>query len=424
MRKKEISNTYLVGNSINNIEKPSVGGSLQVKNVGGQKTLCDHSGKPIQLRGMSTHGLQWYPEILNDNAFASLSDDWRCNVVRLAMYVTESGYNTNPAGLTAKIEQGIDLAIANDMYVIVDWHVTTPGDPNASEYSGAQDFFNKISKDYSNNPHIIYELANEPSNASSSDSTGVTNDAAGWAKVESYAIPIITNLRANADKNIVIVGTPNWSQRPDLVAANPINDANTMYAVHFYTGTHLPKDGDTDRDNVMNNARYAIKHNVPIFVTEWGTSASDGTGGPYLDNADTWLNFLNTNNISWCNWSLSNKNETSAAFVGLQAGITQATSLDPGDSKVWSPRQLSVSGEYVRDRIKGIAYHPIDRKKDNPTQAPIVHAPAGTATLPSTFEDGTRQGWTWDQSSGVQSSLTIENANGSKALSWEILSAL
>lgn len=125
--------------------------------------------------------MQWFPQILNSNAFAALSRDWGSNVIRLAMYVSEDGYAKAPAVIKQRVIDGIDLAISNDMYVIVDWHVLQPGDPNAGVYSGAMDFFTEISQLYPDNPHIIYELCNEPN----SGSPGVTNDAAGWNKVRS-----------------------------------------------------------------------------------------------------------------------------------------------------------------------------------------------------------------------------------------------
>ncbi|WEK55056.1 MAG: carbohydrate-binding domain-containing protein [Candidatus Cohnella colombiensis] len=575
---------HLIGND--NVKKPSVGGALQLvtDEDTGSTTLSDQNGDPIQLRGMSTHGLQWFPEILNDNAFKALANDWDSNVIRLAMYVGETGYATKPEVMKARVIEGIELAIANDMYVIVDWHVHAPGDPNAGVYAGALDFFEEISDLYPNNPNIIYELANEPN----SGAPGVKNDADGWAAVKSYAEPIIEMLRDNGNDNIVIVGSPNWSQRPDLAVANPINDANTMYTVHFYTGTHMPDDASVrDNTNVMNNARYAIEHGLAVFATEWGTSEASGNNGPFLDEADVWLEFLNSNNISWANWSLTNKAETSAAFTALELGKTEATDLNPGNDHVWSPKELSVSGEYVRARIKGIEYEPIDRTKEefsinvwdfndgttqgfgqnsgnwltlanvnkalqisgltssnsewdnrisadsstarpdilgadtitidvitsaptavsiaaipqssshswtNPTSVaqvtvddfvsvssgvykatikltggsaanlaniandpndhiltniifliaspdasvisldnitfsgvrtivtqPVVHAPLGTATFPSDFEDSTRQGWNWAGESGIKGALTIEEANGSKAISWEIM---
>lgn len=157
---------------VNTAKKPSEAGSLQIVDVNGDRTLADKDGNPIQLRGMSTHSLQWFPEIINNNAFSALSNDWNSNMIRLAIYIGETGYATNPK-IKDKVIEGIDLAIANDMYVIVDWHLHAPGDPNDDVYSGAFDFFEEIPGLYPNNKNIIYELANEPNPGD----PGVTNDA-------------------------------------------------------------------------------------------------------------------------------------------------------------------------------------------------------------------------------------------------------
>nr|AEL31246.1 endoglucanase Cel5A [bacterium enrichment culture clone FV-Cel5A] len=395
---------HLLGNQA--VKKPSVAGRLQIIEKDGKKYLADQKGEIIQLRGMSTHGLQWYGDIINKNAFEALSKDWECNVVRLAMYVGEGGYASNPS-IKEKVIEGIKLAIENDMYVIVDWHVLNPGDPNAEIYKGAKDFFKEIATSFPNDYHIIYELCNEPN----PNEPGVENSLDGWKKVKAYAEPIIKILRSLGNQNIIIVGSPNWSQRPDFAIQDPINDKNVMYSVHFYSGTHKV-DG-----YVFENMKNAFENGVPIFVSEWGTSLASGDGGPYLDEADKWLEYLNSNYISWVNWSLSNKNETSAAFVPYVSGMNDATSLDPGDDKMWDIKELSISGEYVRARIKGIAYKPIER---NSQMKEGQSAPLGEKVLPSTFEDDTRQGWDWDGPSGVKGPITIESVNGSKALSFEV----
>lgn len=365
----------LLGNA--NVKKPSVAGALQVLDKNGIKTLCDKDGNPIQLRGMGTHGLQWFPEILNDNAFAALSKDWGANVIRLALYVAEGGYARDP-GLKQKLIEGIDLAIKNDMYAIVDWHVLTPGDPNDKIYAGAYDFFKEISGKYKNDPHLIYELANEPN----TNDPGVTNDAEGWKKVKAYAEPIIKMLRDGGNNNLIIMGSPNWSQRADLAADDPINDPNIIYTVHFYTGTHKYSADDTDRSNVMSNVRYALEHGVAVFASEWGTSEATGNNGPYLSEADQWLGFLNANNISWCDWSLANKGETSAAFLPFELNRQPATSLDPGTDRKWETVELSVSGEYVRTRILGLEYKPVDRTPKKLFEESVFN-----------FDDGTTQGF-------------------------------
>lgn len=384
-----------------NVIKPSIGGALQVLEVAGKNTLCDENGKPIQLRGMSTHGLQWFPEIINNNAFAALSKDWGSNVIRLAMYVAEDGYSKNPQVIKQRLIDGINLAIANDMYVIVDWHVLTPGDPKAEVYSGAMDFFNEISTLYPNDKHIIYELANEPNN----NEPGVPNDASGWEAVKSYAEPIIKMLRDKGNENIIIMGSPNWSQRADLAADNPIDDKNTVYTVHFYTGTHMPATDSSDRNNVMSNAIYAMEKGLVLFASEWGTSEATGNNGPYLSEADVWLDFLNKNNISWCNWSLTNKNETSGTFIPFELNKTEATDFNPGEDQVWDLKELSVSGEYVRARIKGIPYEPIDRTiREDYT------------TVIWDFNDGTIQGFGVNGDSPVKEGITVTNSDNALSI--------
>jgi len=409
----------LIGNA--GVAKPSTAGALKLATMDGRRTLAGKDGKPVQLRGMSTHGLQWFPGILNDNAFAALAGDWGANVVRLAMYIGEDGYASKPDVIKKRVVEGIEFAIANDLYAIVDWHVHQPGDPNDEVYSGALDFFAEISDLYPNDKHLIYELANEPNG----NAPGVSNDAAGWLKVKRYAEPIVEMLRAKGNDNLIIVGSPNWSQRPDLAADNPVidpntgrRDSNTAYTVHFYTGTHKPSPNSSDRSNVMSNARYALERGAALFSTEWGTSEASGNNGPYLEEADAWLSFLNENRISWVNWSLTNKNETSGAFLPFVSGRSEATNLNPGDDRKWDPIELSVSGEYVRSRILGVPYEPIARKPIESLGGD--QAPAGAAKLPSDFEDSTRQGWGWDGASGVKSALTVREANGSKAISWEV----
>ncbi|BCJ94183.1 hypothetical protein acsn021_17520 [Anaerocolumna cellulosilytica] len=389
--------SHLIGNS--DVKKPSVGGKLQILAKNGTMTLCGEDGNPIQLRGMSTHGLQWFPKVVNTNAFSALSNDWEANVIRLAMYIGEDGYATNPS-VKQEVIKGIDYAIANNMYVIVDWHMINPGNPNDNIYSGAQSFFNEISDLYPNNKNLIYELCNEPNDGSG----GVSNDAAGWAQVKAYATPIVELLRNKGNENLIIVGNPFWSQRPDLAADNPIDDNNTMYSVHFYSGTNPVSDVETDRNNAMSNVKYALEHGVAVFATEWGTSLATGTTGPYLEKADAWLEFLNANNISWCNFSLCNKNEVASA-------LNSTTNLDPGYDKVWTDAELTKSGQYVRARIKGVYYATPDEPEPNKPQPPLDFSSGFWD-----FNDGTTQGFGINADSPI-TSIMIQNANNALELS-------
>lgn len=97
-------------------------GRLQVSGT----KLTDESGNIIQLRGVSTHGISWFPDYVNYDAFATLRDDWGANVVRIAMYPEEyNGYLSggDKAALKQIIDNGVNYATQLGMYVIIDWHV-------------------------------------------------------------------------------------------------------------------------------------------------------------------------------------------------------------------------------------------------------------------------------------------------------------
>ena len=88
-------------------------GRLQVRGI----ELVDQSGAPFQLKGVSTHGLQWFPQYVSQESFASLQS-WGANAVRLAMYTGEGGYVSggDRAQLEATIDRGVQAAAALGMY--------------------------------------------------------------------------------------------------------------------------------------------------------------------------------------------------------------------------------------------------------------------------------------------------------------------
>lgn len=106
-----------------------------------------------------------------------------------------------------------------------------------------------------------------------------------------------------------------------------------MYTLHFYVGTH----GNGLRSRIDS----ALAQGLPVFVSEWGTSRAGGSGGVFLEQSREWLDFLRDRGISWANWSLCDKNETSAA---LKPGTP------PG--REWTQDDLSASGQFVFSRFR------------------------------------------------------------------------
>lgn len=158
-------------------------GALKVSGI----QLCAQNGKAVQLRGMSTHGLQWFGKCQTEEAYRSLAEEWRCDVVRLALYAEENGYNTDPLKFRSKIETLVGYCEKYGMYCIIDWHVLHPGDPNDPKYDTADDFFAWASKKFAGKPHVLYEICNEPN-----------GDEVTWAVVKRYAERVIPIIRANS----------------------------------------------------------------------------------------------------------------------------------------------------------------------------------------------------------------------------------
>lgn len=298
-------------------------GKLSVKGT----DIVDMNGDKYQLKGVSTHGITWFPDYVNKEAFETLRDDWGANLIRLAMYTdTGDSYGYCSGGdkdeILALVDKGVSAATELGMYVIVDWHILSDSDPN-NHIDDAKEFFDKVSKEYAAQENVIYEICNEP------------NGGTQWSSVKSYAETIIPVIRANDKDALIIVGTPNWSQDVDIASQDPITGYdNIMYAVHFYAATH--------KDDLRNKVKTALDNGLPVFVSEFSLCDATGNGGIDYDSSDEWFKLINENNLSYSSWSLCNKNETSAL---IKSDSTATGSLSDGD--------LSDTEKYVRDRIMG-----------------------------------------------------------------------
>lgn len=298
-------------------------GKLSVKGT----DIVDMNGDKYQLKGVSTHGITWFPDYVNKEAFETLRDDWGANLIRLAMYTdTGDSYGYCSGGdkdeILALVDKGVSAATELGMYVIVDWHILSDSDPN-NHIDDAKEFFDKVSKKYAAQENVIYEICNEP------------NGGTQWSSVKSYAETIIPVIRANDKDALIIVGTPNWSQDVDIASQDPITGYdNIMYAVHFYAATH--------KDDLRNKVKTALDNELPVFVSEFSLCDASGNGGIDYDSSDEWFELINENNLSYSSWSLCNKNETSAL---IKSDSTATGSFSDGD--------LSDTGKYVRDRIMG-----------------------------------------------------------------------
>ncbi|WP_251197310.1 glycoside hydrolase family 5 protein [Anaerotardibacter muris] len=301
---------------------PSTTGKLQV--IGAQ--LSSQAGDPVQLRGVSTHGLSWFPQYVNQEFFTELREDWGVNVVRLAMYTAEyGGYCTggDKAALEQLVIDGVNYAQNADLYAVVDWHILSDADPNI-HITEAKQFFEKISAEFADKDNVIYEICNEP------------NGATTWGQITAYAETIIPIIRANDPDAVIIVGTPTWSQRIDEAALDPLPFENIMYTLHFYAAEH--------KQDLRERLEATVKAGVPVFVTEFGITEASGDGKIDYDSAAAWIKLMDELDVSYICWNLSNKDEASAMFLDTCDKTSGFTSDDLSDEGKWLVDTLDSPG--------------------------------------------------------------------------------
>lgn len=294
----------------------------------------------------------------------TLRDEWGASVFRIAMYSYEGSdsYVNNPSWNKTKVCSLIDAAIELDMYVIVDWHILADGNPQTYQTQAAE-FFTYIASAYPEVPNILYEICNEP------------NGGVSWSgNIKPYAEEIIPLIRSYSPDAVIIVGTPTWSQDVDAAAEAPLAYDNIMYSLHFYAGTH--------KEWLRSKADTALRKGLPLFVTEWGTTDASGNGNVDTASSDEWLEYLEANSISWCNWSLCNKAEASALLLP-----------SAGTSGAMPDSVLSVSGKYVKKKLLEYSKNSANAKENSvsdptpditrtPTAAPAPDTDSSTPATP------------------------------------------
>jgi len=287
-------------------------GALKVCKINGTGYLCGEktgTSTKIQVKGPS---LFWHSTGEGNPFYVPEIVDWfvdnmQIAVIRAAMGVryqdnmtlisnsgtTSLGYYDDPVGSKRVIKSIVDAAIANDIYVIVDWH--SPDAHNETEL--AKQFFKEMATEYKGVPNIIWELYNEP-------------HTPGTNAINTYANAVIKEIRDAGSNNLVLIGSQSYSSKPNEQASawgtsdNAVTN-NVAFTVHFYAAT-------SSHSGYMSNANSAMSSGYAVFASEWGFSAADGGGN--VVQGSTFTSWMDNNTISNCNWNASAKNEGSSMF--------------------------------------------------------------------------------------------------------------
>ncbi len=288
-------------------------GRLQVKG----NYILGEKGDTVQLRGMSLFWSQWMGQYYNEPLVKWLKDDWKVTVIRPAMGCEMDGYYFYPEEEKAKVETVVDACIKQGLYVVIDFH-SHEAHKHVDE---AKKFFSEMAQKYHKYPNVIYELYNEP-----------LQDPTWSGDIKPYCEAVIAEIRKYDTKNMIVCGTRQWSQMVSEAAAEPIKDVNVAYTLHYYAGTH--------KKWLRAEAQKALDKGIALFVTEFGTCGASGNGLYNPEEAKIWWEFLDKNKISWCQWSIADKEESASA---LKPGATATGN--------WTDEMLTESGKFVRNEL-------------------------------------------------------------------------
>ena len=283
--------------------------------------IVDQHGMPPQLRGMSFSWSIWEGrKYYNEDVVDWLVDDFNVSLIRLSMAIEpDEGYLQQPKKQAALIRQIADRGVERGVYVIIDWH-----DHNADRnMEQAKSFFATMAQRYAGTPNIIYEIWNEPERQS-------------WQTIKDYSVAVIDEIRKYDTKNLIVVGSPHWDQDVDVTANDPIAGYdNIAYSFHFYASD------PNHQDNLRKKAETALANGLPLIVTEWGVGESNGDGVFDEEKTTRWLEWMEDHQLSWANWNITDKDETTAI-------------LAPGapTSGNWTPEQLTAAGKYIREQLR------------------------------------------------------------------------
>ena len=360
-------------------------GKLSVKG----SDLVNQNGEKFQLFGLSTHGLQWFSKVVNFDTFCEIQENFGNNVFRLALYTDEDGYCDGSASkkkqMLETLQRGIDIATELGLYVIVDWHMVGAEnvlDKNPLTYlEEAKEFFSYISEYYKDQDNILYEIMNEP------------NGSTTWADCKKYANEVIPCIRKNTDA-VILVGNPKWTADLNSVMADPlVGYENIMYTYHFYAADH------SSTTQVVK----AYDSGFPVFISEFGFMESSGDGNISETNGDKWKKVLDTRNISYVAWNISNSKGSASIF---KYNTTKLDDVSDSNLKVW--------GVYLKNWYRAKSLGLVEEEEEenlNPTVELKIEIPEWSSSyecfIISSNHDDSRLGYDW--SSTNEGVLTVSS---------------
>lgn len=282
--------------------------------------IVDSHGRVVQLAGVSFGWHNYWQRFYNSGSISRLASDWKAEVVRAAIGLDLDSlcFDRRPERGYRAVDSLVRAAEREGLYVLIDFH------SHKNNLPLAQQFFDRVAKQYGHLPNVIFEIWNEPTEVA-------------WQEIKDYAEQLIPTIRRHAPKSIIVVPTPRWDQDVDIAARSPLDARKygpIAYALHFYAATH--------KDYFREKAEKAIQAGLPLMITE--CAAMEHTGDGVIDPASwqAWMDFANRHQLSYLGYSLSDKVET----------CSMLTPGAPSDGSLWTEKHIKPWALMLRHNLQ------------------------------------------------------------------------
>jgi hypothetical protein len=275
----------------------------------GNRLLFD--GKPVRLRGVATG------DPVNGRAgrdaradYRTIAREWKANVVRFGIH--PSVWKADRRAALAGLRRDADAALAEGMFVIIDWHTigwpdgryeipSWPGgvkDYYDSSVALATDYWAAVSSRFGREGRVAFELWNEPTDLDHPDRD--PKKPSDWPRLRPVLQKLVNVVRKRSD-NLILGTGGSWAYDLRGVRERPLTGGNIAYAWHVYAGH--------DGNDPKKWAFYLdeLQKTYPVVVTEWGFDRN-ATGEHFQGTPETFGNrfareFLDGRGLhdtAWC----------------------------------------------------------------------------------------------------------------------------
>ena len=275
--------------------------------------LLNEQDKEVILRGVDRSGTEYQCVKGNGKIFDGPSDEasiqamksWHINAVRVPL--NEDCWlginNASPSGILYQqaITSYVKLITKNNMYAIIDLHWSAPGTTLATSVQIMADrdhslaFWTSAAKNFKNDPHVLFDLYNEPRGISWDcwkDGTGCDTPFQVASMQE-----MIDTVRATGANNVILLGgLESANDLSGFLSHEPSDPANNL-AVSW----HMYGKNTCDTTECWDRTVAPVMAMLPVVATEFGESYDSSVCGTKL--SDAFMQWMDQRQAGYLGWA-------------------------------------------------------------------------------------------------------------------------